>query len=1432
MSIIGGLTTATRAFGELFGGAKDALGDIQKNMASLLPAMPGLPVGKFLDLSIGVDFHPIIFPWVLPICPVPHVGIVFDLTAAIMGVIAPAIPSPDNEVLAVVCNLAKGMAPSVKVHGKWIAQAGISIVPLPGLVVHLLPTVGATAESEMWMGSSIVLADGGPCSTQFHPALSCNLVGVPPPPRKGKTFKKRGCLMAPTALLSIITSSGNPVLVGGPPTIDLFQLAMKLGLKGLSKIPAVQKLQNKLGDLWSKTPMGKLQKKLQELWEKTPLGKIQALEKRCHLGEPVDAASGRVYHTNTDFELAGPIPLVWSRTYYSDVAVNGPLGYNWHHSYNVGIRDLDGDGFVYRHPDGRESGLLPLLPDESYFDRKEQLLWSRDERGYVLRDASKLYYRFDNRENRWGYCPVSDISTADGSTIRFRYTATGDLKEITDSCGRVLAVENDGEGRVTSVSTYFDNRWVDFVRYRYDGDGNLVETFDASDVRKSFEYRGHLLVKLTNPSGMSFHWEYEGNGNNARCIHTWGDGGILEYFFDYLPEHTRARNGEGAVTEYYYKPDKLIDKIVDANGGITRQFYNEYEELIRIVDAEGFIQKSKYDDWGNLVQKRDRNSELLLLAYDRHQNLTRVKTPGGRVLKWEYDAYDRITQRTLPSGETLSYAYEGRKPQSITNSQKRRYDFAFNDRMELERLTYPNGISRKWQYDGLGRVTESRDVKGNITRYWYDYMSRVVRLAEPDGNEHDFRYDASGNLIYASDQLREVEFGYGALGVLTRRKQGNRTLRFGYNSELQLTSISNEKQECYRFGLDGLGQVTEETGFDGITRRYDRDGLGRVRRVERPADRWTEFVYDGIGNVIKEEQYDGKVTLYAYDSDSLLKKAHNDDCKVEFRRDKAGRIIEEKQNGYTVSRTFDKQGNCVRTSSSLGADIQSTHTGDGLLSGMSAGESKEWQASWERDETGLEIHRSINSGLEIRTWRDNFGREIKKHISPKGSITTGSYSYQWGMSNRLLSKANDLTGLIATFEYNEFDDLNSATYRQGSEVETIYKVPDRIGAVYRQWDRRDREYGEGGKLLEDPECFYHYDAEGNLIFKEYRKAQPEGTIYIDKKQRAKEMGIAYRGSGMGWRYDWLSNGMLRKVTRPDGAEVIFTYDALGRRLSKYYMGTVTRWVWDGNTLLHECATKLKNTGHPLPPVQPDDENLITWVFENGTFVPAAKITRNEQFSIVTDYLGTPVQMYDSRGTKTWDCELDVYGKVRTFEGSSLSGCPFRQLGQYEDEETGLYYNRFRYYSPEIGGYLSQDPIGLAGNNPTLYGYVHDANCMVDIFGLECWRTAKKNYWKTKYADEMLNPTGKYSPNNLALMKRGNAPKIKVEVSDALGNRNIVDVPIELHHTSLPQRLGSPKANEAWNLTEATPWGHASMDSYRNLGDDFNLERIINGTNSW
>jgi RHS repeat-associated protein len=99
-------------------------------------------------------------------------------------------------------------------------------------------------------------------------------------------------------------------------------------------------------------------------------------------------------------------------------------------------------------------------------------------------------------------------------------------------------------------------------------------------------------------------------------------------------------------------------------------------------------------------------------------------------------------------------------------------------------------------------------------------------------------------------------------------------------------------------------------------------------------------------------------------------------------------------------------------------------------------------------------------------------------------------------------------------------------------------------------------------------------------------------------------------------------------------------------------------------------------------------------------------------------------MYDGKGKLTWEARLDIYGKVGTFAGSSLSDCPFRYQGQYHDAETDLYYNRFRYYDPDSANYVSQDPIELTSGEPNFYAYVHDPNSWIDIWGLRCSHAKK------------------------------------------------------------------------------------------------------------
>src|SRR5262249_53770035 len=114
------------------------------------------------------------------------------------------------------------------------------------------------------------------------------------------------------------------------------------------------------------------------------------------------------------------------------------------------------------------------------------------------------------------------------------------------------------------------------------------------------------------------------------------------------------------------------------------------------------------------------------------------------------------------------------------------------------------------------------------------------------------------------------------------------------------------------------------------------------------------------------------------------------------------------------------------------------------------------------------------------------------------------------------------------------------------------------------------------------------------------------------------------------------------------------------------------------------------------------------------FAPLAKIEGQDRYGFVADHLGTPRMMADEGGALAWKAQLDVYGVAQ--EDVAVTACPWRWPGQYDDEETGLYYNRFRYYDPEAGRYVSQDPLGLLGGLGP-YDYVPDPLLFVDPYGL-------------------------------------------------------------------------------------------------------------------
>jgi RHS repeat-associated protein len=202
------------------------------------------------------------------------------------------------------------------------------------------------------------------------------------------------------------------------------------------------------------------------------------------------------------------------------------------------------------------------------------------------------------------------------------------------------------------------------------------------------------------------------------------------------------------------------------------------------------------------------------------------------------------------------------------------------------------------------------------------------------------------------------------------------------------------------------------------------------------------------------------------------------------------------------------------------------------------------------------------------------------------------------------------------------------------------------------------------------------------------------------------------------------------TSHPDGEYVSFAYDALGRRIYKQYKKTFTNFAWDGNVPLHQWKTF--TTQDVLT------DQVITWVFEEDSYSPVAKLYNGKSFSIINDHLGTPIEMYDHDGNETWHRTLNANGKVLKETGNA--GCPFLYQGQYYDNEIELAYNRFRYYSPEEGNYISQDPIGLAGGIE-LYAYVHDTNGWIDELGLSSYSQRRREREKGKHTRASEYPHG-------------------------------------------------------------------------------------------
>jgi RHS repeat-associated protein len=674
-----------------------------------------------------------------------------------------------------------------------------------------------------------------------------------------------------------------------------------------------------------------------------------------------------------------------------------------------------------------------------------------------------------------------------------------------------------------------------------------------------------------------------------------------------------------------------------------------------------------------------------------------------------------------------------------------------------------------------------------------------------------FTYDAAGNLTSATDANGHVTtFRYGTCQrLLERVDAAGGVTRFKWGTEPgRLLRVVNAAGETNEFAYNAVGRITGERAFDGSERSFALDAAGFTVSATNANGQVVRMTRDALHRIVALELPDGARLEYAFDRSGHLVAAIDPAMPVTFDRDALGRVVREVQGDEWVESRYDAMGHLAVVTTSRGHIAETDVDANGYLTSLrTAGLPA---IEWERNAYGQETSRRAERGFVLDQRYDALGRLAEQTVRPAaaGVRRAGMPSARYRRARVHRTFAYDPLGAPTSvvdeawgrtdYAYAAVQRLEHATRAPGRSEQFAYDLAGNTTQV-RAWEGEAAivddvlRYASGGRLLERGGTRHVYDAEG---------------------RRTVTVPDVNAGGERAWRYEWDALDRLTGVTTPAGEVWKYRYDALGRRVEKVGPMSRHRFIWDKDVIVHEVGAA---------------GDVATWVFDTTTLAPLATIQNGELYSVVTDHLGTPRELLTIAGEVAWSARLLSWGSALEVERRTGAppDCPFRFQGQYQDAETRLCYNRFRYYDPDNGQYLSRDPLGLAGHNPTLYSYVGNVNLWIDPYGLVCWSTARKNFWKK---EAKQNPQ-QYSAANLARMKDGKAPKMTVEVvNNKTGEITTKDVSLELHHASIPQRQGGANVHDPSNLAIVTPWQHEAVDPFRNTGST--LLNVVKGVDSW
>ncbi len=1065
------------------------------------------------------------------------------------------------------------------------------------------------------------------------------------------------------------------------------------------------------------------------------------------VGEPIDIATGAMLMTQTDLTLpAVGLPLIFQRTHLSSYRAGLCFGPTWISTLDECVQ-IDGEGVVFaatdgmrlvypvpqpgqtvlplkgaRWPlewDGKPDGVMTItdpatgvvrtfstplrsgtagvfrLPVDSWHDRNNTRIdVERNHQGIptALRHSGGYYLAIDTNGQRITalrllnqapspyemYGPAA--ATAGSVVMRYCYDEFGRLTEVINSSGQPLRFTNDDEGRVTS---WTDRNGTSFA-YIYDA-GGRVERTEGSD--------GFLSGTLT----------YDDENRTTTYTDSLGHRSLHRYNAQGQAIEETNSLGHTTHTEWNVLGDKPLS-VTDPLGNTTTYTYDD-GNLTTTTFPDGSTAHARYNTFGQPVEVTDPGGAEWRHIYDDCGNLRTTTDPLGAETHYTYNAAGHLTTVTDALGHT-SYSTPNAAglPTSVTNA-----------------LGHTTTIQR----DAFGRITEVVDALGHVTRMGWTMEGKPAWRENPNGNRETWAWDGEGNLLTHTDPTGNVtQHTSGPFDVpATRTDPDGSTYTFAHDTELRLTSVTNPQGLTWTYTYDTAGRLTAETDFNGRSLTYTHDAAGRLVARTNGAGETLHFGRDVLGRVTRQwdEESSGDVTTYTYSATGSLICAANAGAEISFERDAVGRVLTEVINNRKITHLYDALGQRIRRTTPSGLISQWTYD--------PAGHPREFRSEsgtvkLTYDATGREVERHIgNSTSLVQSW-DEADRlttqSLTRHLSSPaapGAVATAptaghllqhrTYAYR---ADGYLTEVRELTAGTRRFTLDTTGRVTGVQAHGWTETyayDTTGNLTHATAPAHAS--PGDRSF-DGTRLRRAGRTSYEYDGQGRLMRKTRRLLSGQKRV---------------------WTYVWGAEDRLTEILTPNDEKWRYTYDPLGRRISKQHLaedGSVvgrTDFDWDSTRLAEQRSSGttvttwdyVPGTHHPLaqtnhrPLVLEPGKSVLSQLDEDA----GDHATRFHVF--VTDSLGTPTELVTPDGSLGWQHRTTVWGTdLPAAPDADAVHCPLRFPGQYHDSESGFHYNYFRIYDPETAQYLTPDPLGLeAAPNPV--AYVRNPYTWADVLGL-------------------------------------------------------------------------------------------------------------------